>query len=106
MIENNTKPQPVLVLGAITTFLTVMFGGLTAVAGLQENATLALICGVGMVVTGAINQAKDFYVRERVTPFQDTAAYRNIDGDIVAGPAAAEVPTNAPAAVVGEAVQS
>lgn len=97
-MNNNTKPQPVLVLGAVTTFLTAIFGGLTTVAGLQKNITLALVCGVGMVVTAAINQAKDFYVRGLVTPFSDTAAYRDDSGDIVAGPAAA-VPDGQPVEV-------
>lgn len=98
-MNNNTKPQPVLVLGAITTFLVVIFGGLTAVAGLQKNATLATICGVGMLVTAGINQAKDYYVRGVVTPFEDTAAYRDKSGDIVAGPAAG-VPDGQPVNVV------
>lgn len=89
-MNTRTKPQPVLILGAVTTFLTGVFGGLTTVAGLQKNATLAVVCGVGMVVTAAINQAKDFYVRGIVVPVADTAAYRDESGAMVAGPAAAQ----------------
>lgn len=82
-----TKPQPVLVFGAITTFLTVVFGGLTTVAGLQDNKTLAVVCGVGMLITAGLNQAKDFYLRGIVVPSADAAAYRDQSGTVVAGPA-------------------
>lgn len=96
---NNSKPQPVLVFGAVTTFLTVVFGGLTLVAGLQDNPTVALVAGVGTLITGGLNQAKDFYVRGQVVPAVDTAAYRNDQGEIVAGPAAAQ-PNETPVEVV------
>lgn len=96
-----TKPQPVLVFGAITTFLSVVFGGLTVTAGLQDNTTLATICGVGMLVTAGLNQAKDFYVRGEVVPYSDTAAYINSEHDLVAGPAA--FPPNGSPVEVSEA---
>jgi len=84
-----SKPEPVRLLGAITTGLVVFFGGLTTIAGLQDNKTVALIAGVGMLVTAAVNAAKDEFVRKNVVPAIDTAAYRNTSGVIVAGPAAA-----------------
>lgn len=83
-----TKPQPVLVLGAITSGLTFFFGGITLVAGLQENPTVALIAGLGTLATGAVNVGKDYYLKGQVTPMVDTAAYRNEDGVVVTGPAA------------------
>ncbi len=94
-----TKPQPVLLFGAVTTFLTVVFGGLTLVSGLQDNTTLATVCGVGTLVTAGLNQAKDFYVKGKVVPVDDTAAYVNADRELIAGPAAA-APTGEPVAVV------
>lgn len=88
-MDTRSKPQPVLVLGAITTSLTVLFGGLTLVAGLQHSQTVALVSGLGMLVTAAINAGKDFYVRGQVVPLIDTAAYINKSGQTVAGPAIA-----------------
>jgi hypothetical protein len=98
-----TKPQPVLLLGAITTALTVIFGGLTTVAGLQGNKTVALIAGVGMLLTAGVNAGKDFFLKGLVVPASDAAAYRNDSGQIVTGPAAAG-PDGVPAVVVQEGV--
>jgi hypothetical protein len=87
-MDSYTKPQPVLWLGAITTGLAFIFGGLTTVAGLQGNATVAIIAGVGTLVTGGINIGKDYFLRGQVVPAVDTAAYRDGSGTIVTGPAA------------------
>lgn len=95
----STKPQPVLLFGAVTTFLTAVFGGLTLVSGLQANTTLATVCGVGTLVTAALNQAKDVYVKGQVVPVNDTAAYVNEDRELIAGPASSER-TGAPVEVV------
>lgn len=94
-----TKPEPVRMLGAITTGLTTFFGGITLVAGLQDNKTVALVAGIGMLVTAAVNAAKDEYVRRNVTPSIDVAAYRNESGEVVTGSAAA-APENIPADVI------
>ena len=93
-----TKPQPVLVFGAVTTFLTVFFGGITLVAGLQENKTVALVAGIGTLVTAGLNQAKDFYVRGRVTPTADVLAYLNENRQVITGPAT-KGPVGVPAVV-------
>jgi hypothetical protein len=97
-----TKPEPVRLLGSITTGLTTFFGGITLVAGLQDNKTVALVAGIGMLVTAAVNAAKDEYVRKNVTPSVDVAAYRNASGTVVTG-AAAAAPENLPADVVAGA---
>lgn len=96
--ETYTKPEPVRLLGAITSGLIVFFGGLTTVAGLSDNKVVATISGLGLLVTAAVNIAKDEFVRKNVVPVIDTAAYRNTSGNVVAGPAAA-MSEGAPAAV-------
>jgi len=97
-----TKPQPVLVLGAITTSLTVIFGGLATVAGLQDNKTVALIAGVGALITAGINAGKDFYLKGMVTPAGDVAAYRNEQGVVVSGAAAGSIAPGTPSTVLDQ----
>ena len=92
------KTQPVIILGSITTALAVIFGGLTTVAGLQGNTTIALIAGAGTLLTAGINAGKDYFLREKVTPNVDVAAYRAAEGTIVTGPAAPG-PNDVPAVV-------
>lgn len=97
-----TKPQPVIIMGTITTVLAVIFGGLGTIAGLQDNGTLATVCGVGMLVVGALNQGLAFYTRQQTVPLADTGAFLNDQREMVAGPASS-VQTNAPAAVTAPA---
>lgn len=94
-----TKPQPVIIMGTITTVLAVIFGGLTTIAGLQQNATLAIVCGVGTLCVGALNQGLAFYTRAQTVPLADVGAFSNENRNMVAGPAAA-IATNQPVTVV------
>lgn len=99
---NSNKTQPVLILGAITTFLTVVCGGITLVAGLQDNKTVALYAGIAMLLTAGINQAKDFYVKGQVVPVVDAGAYLDGDRNMIAGPAAKQVSGTAVSVVSGQ----
>lgn len=83
-----SKPQPVLIMGTITTVLATIFGGLGTVAGLQQNATLATVCGVGMLCVAALNQGLAFYTRGQTVPLPDVGAYLTDQREMVAGPAA------------------
>ena len=84
-----TKPQPVIITMSITTALAAFFGGLTLVAGLNDNPTVATIAGAGTLVVAAINQGLAYYTRGQVVPLQDTGSFLNDDRTMVAGPAAA-----------------
>lgn len=86
-----TKPQPVLIAGTVITFCSVVFGGLTLVAGLGDNPTVAVVSGVGMLITGAANQALAFWTKGVVVPLPDVGTYLNAAREPVDGPAAAEV---------------
>lgn len=96
---NESKSQPVLIAMSITTALAVIFGGLTLVAGLNDNGFVATVAGVGMLVVGGINQGLAFYTRSQTVPLSDTAAFRNDERRLVAGPAAS-VPDGRSVAVV------
>jgi predicted ribosomally synthesized peptide with SipW-like signal peptide len=86
--DTYTKPEPVRLLGAITTALSVLFGGLGTVAYFQDNEVVGLISALGMLAVAAVNAGKDEFLRGQVTPVVDTAAYKDANGTIVAGPAA------------------
>ena len=78
----NTKPQPVLVASTIMAMLMFVSGGLAAL-GVNSTVVAAIALGVG-----ALNFGVGVYVRGLVVPYVDTAAYRNDEGTVVAGPAA------------------
>lgn len=86
-----TKPQPVLIAGTVITFCTFVFGGITTVAGFQDNATVAIIGGLGMLLTGAANQALSHWVKGSVVPVVDVGTYLDVEREPVEGPAAAEI---------------
>ena len=86
-----TKPQPAVIAGTVITFCSVVFGGLTLTAGLGDNPTVAIISGVGMLITGAANQALAYWVKGVVVPLPDVGTYLNAAREPVDGPAAAEV---------------
>ena len=88
-----TKPQPVLLIGAVTTALMLFFGGLTTFA--QGNDTLSLIGGLGTLATGAINAGLAYYVRGQVVPAADVTSYVNDQREQVAGDAS-RLPTGTP----------
>lgn len=80
-----TKPQPVVLLGAIIAGLTATLSALTII--FKDNPTVILVLGVlGAVVTG-VTIAKDQFVKGQVVPYTDTAQYINEQGELVAGPA-------------------
>lgn len=82
-----TKPQPVVIYGAVLAGLVFINGGLITM--FAENKSVMVILGVTNVVLGGIAVIKDQIVKGMVVPVQDTAAYLNDDRELVAGPAAA-----------------
>lgn len=96
---SESKPQPVLIAMSITTALATIFGGLTLVAGLNDNATVATVAGIGTLVVAGINQGLAYFTRAQVVPLSDTAAFRDDSRRVVAGPAAS-VSDGQPVAVV------
>lgn len=81
-----TKPQPVLVLGAMVAGAATIVSGLAIV--LKDNPTAILIIGIAGVVVSGIGVAKDFYVKGQVVPAQDVVAYANDERQVITGPAA------------------
>lgn len=100
-----TKPQPVVMLGAIIAGLTATLSALTII--FKDNPTVVLVLGVvGAVVTG-LTIFKDQYVKAQVVPYTDTATYVNQDGELVAGPASplpAGKPVSTESQVFGDGV--
>lgn len=96
-----TKPQPVVMLGAIIAAVTTIVSGLVVI--LKDNPTAILWLGIiGVVVAGA-SVFKDQIVKAQVVPLQDTVAYINDQRAIITGPAApegAEVVVSGPALVL------
>lgn len=83
--EPYTKPQPVVLFGAITAGVA-MFVSLATVL-VKDNATAVLALGlVGAAAAGA-QVVKDQIVKGQVVPYGDVASYRNTAGDVVQGPA-------------------
>ena len=80
-----TKPQPVVIYGAVIAALTSLIGTLTAL--FAENATVVLILGIASAVVGALSVLKDQIVKGLVVPASDAVVYVNQDGEKVAGPA-------------------
>lgn len=95
MNDNHTKPQPVLVASIILAMVTFVVGGLSAL-GVDPQ-----IVGVCTLALGALNLGAGLYVRGLVVPFADTAAYKNNEGVVVAGPAT-ETINGAPVTVAPE----
>lgn len=102
-----TKPQPVVVYGAVIAALTSLIGTLTAL--FADNPTVVVILGVASAVVGALAVLKDQIVKGMVVPVQDAVVYVNQDGNPVAGPASdlkegtlvqPEITASAPAAPV------
>lgn len=80
-----TKPQPVIILGALVAALTFAIDSLQAI--FKDNPTVVLVLSVVGVLVAAAALFKDRYVRDSVVPLQDTATYINEQGQTVAGPA-------------------
>jgi len=87
-VSQNTKPQPVLLAASI-------LAGITALSGALSAAVLnnPYVVGFALVVA-ALNVGVAMYVKGQVVPFTDTAAYKNDDGVVVAGPASADIISN------------
>lgn len=85
-----TKPQPVLIAQAILAGAAFIFGGLTTMAAATDNTVLAWAGGLGTLIVGGANITVGFIVRGQVVPLTDVAAFKNEDGDLVAGPEATE----------------
>lgn len=94
MESTNTKAQPVLFTASVLAALTAFSGSLAAL-GLDN-----IWIGVFGLIVAAINVGVGVYVKGQVVPYQDTAAYKDDNGRIVAGPAAVMISDGAPAAVV------
>lgn len=82
----NTKPQPVVIYGAVIAGVTAIVGGLTAI--FSDNPTVVLVLGIVSVVIGGVNVAKDQIVKGLVVPVKDTVAYVNDQRQVITGPAA------------------
>lgn len=80
-----TKPQPVVILGLVITFLVALVSGLLLT--FKDNPTVVLVLGIVSVVITALNAVKDQYLKSLVTPYSDTATYIDQTGQLVAGPA-------------------
>ena len=77
-----SRSKPVLILGSISAASTAIVGVLATVQGVPAWVT-AVVAGVGAVTTavGAV------WATSQVTPYEDVAAKRALDGGLVAGPA-------------------
>ncbi len=83
-----TKPQPVVVLGAILAGLVFINGGLITMFADNKDVMVAL--GVTNVVLGGIAVVKDQIVKGMVVPFDDVVAYANDERQVITGPASTE----------------
>ena len=80
------KPRPVRVAGAVVNTIQGIAGGLTAVAGLEGNPTVAMVCGVTVLVTSVVSQSLIPVLEGRLVPAADVVQYKSGDGLIVEGP--------------------
>lgn len=94
--EYARSAEPVLIGQAVLAALAFIFGGLTTMAASTNNDVLAMIGGLGTLVTGGLNIGVGVIVRGQVVPLDDVAAYQAPGaGGIVAGPAS-PVPDGVP----------
>lgn len=100
----NNKNEPVLIGQSILAALAFIFGGITTMAATTNNDILAMIGGVGTLVTGGLNIGVGYYVRGEVTPNGSVAAYINPEGEARAGEAIS-APTGAPVEIAQVAPQ-
>lgn len=82
-----TKPQPVLLLGAILAGLTFLFGGMGTVALMSDSTTWALVGALGTLGTAAVSHGLAQYTQGKVVPFADVATFVNADRQMTSGPA-------------------
>lgn len=77
-----SRSKPVLILGSVAAGATALVGVLAAVPGVPAWVT-ATVAGIAAVSTavGAV------WTTGQVTPYEDVAAKRSQDGQLVAGPA-------------------
>jgi hypothetical protein len=80
-----TKPQHVVIYGAIVAALTTVISGLTVL--FKDDPTMILILGVAGVIVSGAAVFKDQLVKAQVVAYSDTAAYFNDDRKLIAGPA-------------------
>jgi hypothetical protein len=81
-----TKPQPVVILGAIIAGITTIISGLVVI--LKDNPTAILALGIAGVVVAGVSVFKDQIVKAQVVPLKDTVAYVNDQRAVITGPAA------------------
>ncbi len=83
------KSRPVVIVMSILAALQFLFGGLATVnLGSQGNETILAIGAIGTLAVAAAQAGLQFYVQNLVVPVIDVAAYKDKDGELVAGPAA------------------
>jgi hypothetical protein len=76
------KSRPVLVIAALVAIIQALIStaGLTDIIGKDMMSYLTI---ANVVLTALLG----VYTQSKVTPFEDTAAYVNTEGKVVAGPA-------------------
>jgi hypothetical protein len=80
-----TKPQPVVVLGAIIAAATTVVSGLVVL--FKDNPTAMLWLGIAGVVVAGVGVFKDQIVKGQVVPYDDVVAYANDERQVITGPA-------------------
>ncbi len=86
-----TKPRPVRIAGAVLAALSIIAGGVTSIAGLQDNPTLAVWAGLVTLTVGALTATLIPVLEGQVTPAGDVVAYLDTDRQVVPGPAQADL---------------
>lgn len=86
-MSTSTKPRPVRIAGALLAAVSVVAGGLTGIAGLEDNAAIATYAGLALLVSGALTATLIPVLEGKVVPVSDVVTYVDADRQVVAGPA-------------------
>lgn len=86
-----TKPQPVLIMGAVLAVMTALIASLTAIFN-DNPSVMTVLAVVGAAVTAA-GVGLTFLTRAQTVPFADVAAYVNDARALIPGPASNAIVT-------------
>ncbi len=90
-MSTDTKPRPVRVAGAVLAALSIIAGGVTSIAGLQDRPGIAMWAGLVTLTVGALTATLIPVLEGQVTPTSDVIGYLDGDRQAVPGPAAADL---------------
>lgn len=85
-----SKPRPVRIAGAVLAALSIIAGGVTSIAGLDDRADVAMWAGLVTLTAGALTATLIPVLESRVVPVADSVLYLDADRQVVPGPAAVE----------------